>query len=177
MLGRREFLSGGFLSMMLVELRQGKLDAAAALIEKATAAGPPPGLIEALGAQPHYLGKSSFDYLLLYGSESAVKNLSPDFARLSKVQARGIIVTARSDEPEFDFVSRFFAPASGIDEDPVTGSAHCTLGPFWQERLGKLDFHAHQVSARGGTLRVRVDGDRVCLRGRAVTVLRGEFCV
>jgi PhzF family phenazine biosynthesis protein len=141
----------------------------------ATAANPPPGLIEALGVQPLYVGKSAFDYLLLFGSESTVRDLSPDFVRLRKVEARGIIVTARSDDRRFDFVSRFFAPASGIDEDPVTGSTHCTLGSFWQERMGKQAFHAHQVSSRGGTLRVRVQGDRIYLTGNAVTVLRGEL--
>jgi len=141
-----------------------------------TAASPARGLIEALGAKPLYVGKNAFDYLLLFGSESAVRNLSPDFVRLREVEARGIIVTARSDGQEFDFVSRFFGPAAGIDEDPVTGSAHCALGPFWQERLGKQEFHAHQVSSRGGTLSVRVEGDRVYLRGNAITILRGELC-
>jgi predicted PhzF superfamily epimerase YddE/YHI9 len=94
---------------------------------------------------------------------------------LRKVKARGIIVTSRSDSPEYDFVSRFFAPGSGIDEDPVTGSAHCCLGPYWAGRLGKTEFVAYQASARGGIVRVRLHGDRVVLGGKAVTVLRGEL--
>jgi predicted PhzF superfamily epimerase YddE/YHI9 len=88
---------------------------------------------------------------------------------------RGVIVTSRSDQPQFDFVSRFFAPAAGVNEDPVTGSAHCTLGPFWQARLNKSELVAYQASARGGVVKVRVAGDRAFLSGRAVTVLRGEL--
>ena len=88
---------------------------------------------------------------------------------------RGVIVTSASDDPRFDFVSRFFAPGAGIDEDPVTGSAHCCLGPFWSERLGKTEMTAFQASARGGAVRVRVNGARVLLGGKAVTVLRGEL--
>lgn len=135
----------------------------------------PAGLFEALGVQTSCLGRSDFDYLLLLGSEQEVRDVAPDFGRLGKVEARGIIVTAKCEGAEFDFVSRFFAPASGVNEDPVTGSAHCSLGPFWQERLGKSEMRAHQVSARGGVLTVRVEGDRVFLGGQAVTVLRGEL--
>ena len=101
--------------------------------------------------------------------------MKPDFTRLAELPVRGVIVTGRSDRPEFDFVSRFFAPASGVNEDPVTGSAHCTLGPFWQSRLNKSAFIAYQASARGGVVKVRVAGDRVFLGGNAVTVLRGEL--
>jgi predicted PhzF superfamily epimerase YddE/YHI9 len=86
-----------------------------------------------------------------------------------------VIVTARSDEPRFDFVSRFFAPAFGVNEDPVTGSAHAALGPYWQGRIGKDALLAYQASARGGVVRVRVAGERVRLAGQAVTVLRGEL--
>ncbi len=136
----------------------------------------PAGLLEALGVQTaSWLGKSEFDYLLLLGSEKEVREAAPDFGRLRKVEARGIIVTAKSETKEFDFVSRFFAPASGVNEDPVTGSAHCSLGPFWQERLAKSEMRAHQVSARGGVLKVHMAGDRVYLGGRAITVLRGEL--
>ncbi len=104
-----------------------------------------------------------------------MRRAEPDLTALRHVDARGIIVTARSGTPDFDFVSRFFAPRVGVDEDPVTGSAHCVLGPFWRKRFGRDDFLAHQVSARGGTVRVGVRGDRVRLGGRAVTTLRGEL--
>jgi len=140
-------------------------------------AEPPENLLEALRVTPLYLGRNVFDYLLLLDSEEAVRAVSPDFALLRSVTVRGVIVTAPSARPEFDFVSRFFAPAVGVDEDPVTGSAHCCLGPFWAARLGKNDLVGHQVSARGGVVNVRVAGDRVFLGGRAVTVLRGELTV
>lgn len=135
----------------------------------------PPGLVEALGASPRYVGKSRFDYLVEFDSEESVARLRPDFRALGAISARGLIATARSAHPGFDFVSRFFAPASGIDEDPVTGSSHCCLAPFWSRRLGRDNFLARQISARGGVLRVRLDGDRVRLGGQAVTVLRGEL--
>jgi predicted PhzF superfamily epimerase YddE/YHI9 len=135
----------------------------------------PPGLFEALGARARYVGRSRFDYLVELESEEAVAALRPDFGRLAKISARGVIATSRSASPDFDFVSRFFAPASGIDEDPVTGSAHCCLAPFWSGRLGKQSFLARQISARGGVLRVRLSGDRVLLAGQAVTVLQGEL--
>jgi PhzF family phenazine biosynthesis protein len=141
------------------------------------AAEPPEYLVETLGVEPLYLGRNAFDYLVLLDSEEAVRIVSPDFARLRSVDVRGVIVTAPSDRPEFDFVSRFFAPAVGVDEDPVTGSAHCCLGPFWAVRLGKKELVGHQVSARGGVVQVRVAGDRVFLGGHAVTVLRGELVV
>ncbi len=139
------------------------------------AADTPPGLVEALGAEPLYVGRSRFDYLVELDSEEAVARLRPDFARLAAISTRGVIVTARSARPDFDFVSRFFAPAVGIDEDPVTGSAHCCLGPFWSRRLGKESFLARQISARGGVVKVRIAGNRVALAGQAVTVLRGDL--
>ena len=138
---------------------------------------PPPGLLEALGTEARYVGRSIFDYLVELESEDAVARLKPDFGRLAKISARGVIATARSASADFDFVSRFFAPASGIDEDPVTGSAHCCLAPFWSERLGKDNFAARQISARGGILRLRLTGDRVLLAGQAVTVFRAELAV
>jgi len=104
-----------------------------------------------------------------------VRRLDPDHAQLRGVPARGVIVTSRASSPDFDFVSRFFAPGSGVDEDPVTGSAHCCLTPYWAARLGKNEMVAFQASARGGVVRVRLDGDRVKLGGRAVTVLRGAL--
>jgi len=140
-------------------------------------AEPPENLLEALRVKPLYLGRNVFDYLLLLDSETAVRAVTPDFALLRTVTVRGVIVTAPSARPRFDFVSRFFAPAVGVDEDPVTGSAHCCLGPFWAARLGKSELVGHQVSARGGVVNVRVAGERVFLGGRAVTVLRGELAV
>jgi PhzF family phenazine biosynthesis protein len=135
----------------------------------------PAGMLEALGIEgPGYVGRSRFDYIVEVGSEAAVRACQPDFKALGRVKTRGIMVTSAA-AGEFDFVSRFFGPAAGIDEDPVTGSAHCCLGPFWQARLGKAEMLAYQASARGGVIRVRVMGDRVRLGGRAVTVLRGEL--
>ncbi len=138
-------------------------------------AEPPPGLLQALGIKAKYAGKSRFDYLIEIESEKAVRGLNPDFGQIKKLPVRGIIVTSRADTAGYDFVSRFFAPAAGIDEDPVTGSAHCTLGPFWSKRLGKDSLVAYQASSRGGVVRVRVDGERVHLGGQAVTVFAGEL--
>ena len=135
----------------------------------------PPGLVEALGVSPRYVGKSRFDYLVELDGEEDVRDVRPDFGRLRAIPARGIIVTSRSSMPGCDFVSRFFAPASGIDEDPVTGSAHSCLAHFWSSRLQKDRFVARQLSERGGLLKVQLDGDRVRLSGQAVTVLRGEL--
>ena len=138
------------------------------------AAKPPDGLREALGAVLVAVAKSRFDYLAELESEDSVRKLKPDVQALAKLPVRGVMVTARGCGP-YDFVSRFFAPAVGIDEDPVTGSAHCCLGPYWQERLQRDEFMAYQASARGGEIRVKVAGDRVFLSGKAVTVLRGEL--
>ena len=124
-----------------------------------------------------YSGLNALDYIVELESEEAVRTLQPDHANLRTLGVRGVIVTSRASTPEFDFVSRFFAPGSGIDEDPVTGSAHCCLGPYWASRLGRSELTGYQASARGGIVRVRVDGDRVKLGGRAVTVLRGELAV
>ena len=135
----------------------------------------PDGLADALGAEPTYVGRNRFDYLVEVDAETAVRRLAPDFRRLGEIDARGVIVTARAESDGFDFVSRFFAPRTGIDEDPVTGSAHCCLGPYWQRRLGRNAFTAWQASERGGLVRVVVRGDRVMLSGQAVTVLRGEL--
>jgi predicted PhzF superfamily epimerase YddE/YHI9 len=135
----------------------------------------PPGLAEALGAEPLWVGRSRYDYLLELPSEAAVRSLDPDHRRLASLPVRGVIVTARGGQGPFDFVSRFFAPGAGVDEDPVTGSAHCTLGPYWAARLNKSELLAWQASARGGTVRVRLEGDRVKLGGQAVLVLRGEL--
>jgi predicted PhzF superfamily epimerase YddE/YHI9 len=136
----------------------------------------PPGLVEALGCAPLWVGKSAFDYLVLVDSEATVRALAPDHARLRALPVRGVIVTA-AHTGDFDFVSRFFAPGAGVDEDPVTGSAHCTLAPFWSARTNKTTLRGHQVSARGGVVDVRLAGDRVVLGGRAVTMWRGELLV
>lgn len=157
-------------------------------------AAPPDGLLEALtGILPKaggpvtrtesfredilYVGKNQFDYLLEFKKDDAIRKLDPDFNRLKKVEARGIIVTAPSADPEFDFISRFFAPAVGINEDPVTGSAHCCLGPYWMKKLGKSGFRAYQASSRGGIIDLEVHGNRVHLRGKAVTVFEGKLFV
>lgn len=136
---------------------------------------PPPDLIAALGAEPAYVGKSRFDYLVAYNSAETVRTLRPDYQKLGEVPCRGVIVTAPSDDPQYAFISRFFAPAVGVNEDPVCGSAHCALTPYWADRLGKQEFVAYQASARGGVLHLRLQGDRVTLGGQAVTVWQGEL--
>jgi PhzF family phenazine biosynthesis protein len=148
----------------------------------ATPASPaeaPAGLLDALGLQGTdvvtAIGRSRFDYLIELAGPAAVVSLRPDFGRLARVEARGVIVTARSDRDGADFLSRFFAPAVGVDEDPVTGSAHCCLAPWWAARLGRDRLVGYQASARGGFVRLRLDGDRVLLAGQAVTMLRGEL--
>jgi predicted PhzF superfamily epimerase YddE/YHI9 len=135
----------------------------------------PADLRTGVGAAMLYVGRTSFDYLVELESESRVRSLAPDQVALARLGTRGVIVTARSDNPAYDFVSRFFAPGSGIAEDPVTGSAHCGLGPFWAVRLGKKELVGYQASARGGAVRVRLEGARAHLGGHAVTVLRGEL--
>ena len=135
----------------------------------------PAGLIEALGVKPLYVGRSRFDYLIEVYSEETVRLLKPDFARMKEVKTRGVMVTSRADSPDLDFVSRFFAPSVGVDEDPVTGSAHCCLGPFWQTRLRKNELSAFQASARGGRLLLRIGREQVYIRGQAVTLVRGEL--
>ncbi|MCB2155565.1 PhzF family phenazine biosynthesis protein [bacterium] len=131
---------------------------------------PPAGLVESLGATPVRVGRLRFAYLAEFADEQAVRNLSPDFGRMKSLAAEGIVATAVADGNECDFVSRFFAPNVGIDEDPVTGSTHCALGPYWAVRLGKETVVGYQASRRGGIVRVRVSGDRVQLGGQAVQV-------
>lgn len=141
-----------------------------------TPAETPANLVEALGAglKVTNMSRNQFDFLVEVASESIVREMQPDFTRLSKIPVRGVIVTSRSDSNEYDFVSRFFAPAVGVNEDPVTGSAHCFLSPYWSERLRRNELVGYQASARGGVVKVRLDGERVHLGGQAVTVLRGE---
>ena len=140
-----------------------------------TASVPPQGLDTALGIMPKYVGKEQSDYLVEVDSEETVRNLQPNFGLLRTLPLRAVIVTSKATSPNYDFVSRFFAPGVGIDEDPVTGSAHCCLGPFWRDRLGKDEFVAYQASARGGMLKVRCCEDRVYIKGQAVMILRGEL--
>jgi len=132
-------------------------------------------LIGALGVKPSFIGLSAEDVLVELADEATVRSLRPDFAAIKTLPARGVIVTSRSSDARFDFVSRFFVPAVGIDEDPVTGSSHCVLTPYWSQKLGKASMTAYQASARGGILRVRLDGSRVRIAGHAVTVIKGEF--
>ncbi|HVP90854.1 MAG TPA: PhzF family phenazine biosynthesis protein, partial [Terriglobales bacterium] len=132
-------------------------------------------LVGALGVKPSFIGLSAEDVLVEVADEAAVRSLDPDIGTLGTLPARGVIVTSRAADPGFDFVSRFFAPAVGVDEDPVTGSSHCVLTPYWARRLGKVSMTAFQASARGGVLRVRLDDDRVRIDGHAVTVFRGEM--
>lgn len=134
---------------------------------------PPPGLAEALGAVPTEVFANSFNYLALLGSLQLLRELAPDMPALARLDRPGIIVTAAGDETH-DFVSRYFAPAKGIPEDPVTGSAHCMLAPFWASRLGKTTFRAFQASPRGGEVICRLKGDRVELEGSCVFYLEGQ---
>jgi PhzF family phenazine biosynthesis protein len=143
--------------------------------EPAQPADPPESLLAALGVAATFVGKNRMDYIVEIESEAAVRALQPDFTRLRSLPVRGVMVTARSSDGGCDFVSRFFAPGSGVDEDPVTGSTHCCLAPYWGAKLGKTEMTGHQVSARGGVVRVRNAGDRVILGGQAVTVLRGDL--
>ena len=135
----------------------------------------PAGLLEALGTQATWVGANRMDVLVEVESEQVLRRLEPDFALLSSIDVRGVIVTARSSTTPFDFVSRFFAPAAGVDEDPVTGSAHCCLGPYWSERLGQTELKAFQASRRGGTVEVSMLKERVLLKGQAVTVFEARL--
>ena len=136
-----------------------------------------PELNAALGATPISLGRNRFDLIAEFATEADVQNLRPDYRLLGGIPARGIIATAPSTDRQFDFVSRFFAPAVGVNEDPVCGSAHCCMAPFWSARLGKNELVGHQISARGGIIGTRLTGDRVVLIGTAITVIRGEVAV
>jgi PhzF family phenazine biosynthesis protein len=137
----------------------------------------PPGLLEGLGAKALFVGRNRLDWIVQLESEEAVRRVNPDQTLLAKVPTRGIIITAKSSTAGYDFVSRAYFPLLGVPEDPVCGSAHCCLGPFWQERLGKDDLVAHQVSKRGGVVYVRCAGERVMLGGKAVTAVRGELTI
>lgn len=145
---------------------------------KAIEACPPPdGLTEALGAEPRFVGFNKMDYLVELEDAATLRDLKPNVTALASLPVRGVIVTSPSDTPEFDFLSRFFAPAVGVNEDPVTGSAHCALGPYWEAKLGKAELVGYQASARGGVVRLDVRGERILLCGQAVLVSRVELFV
>lgn len=144
-------------------------------IKRVEGAPAPAGMIEALHVMPTFIGKSQFDYLVEVASEEEVREASPDMAALLQVETRGVVLTARGNQSGFDFISRFFAPRVGVPEDPVTGSAHCALTPYWAEKLGKTRMNAYQASRRGGRLNVRLEGERVVLAGKAVTVFEAKL--
>jgi predicted PhzF superfamily epimerase YddE/YHI9 len=134
-------------------------------------------MLEALGVNARFVGLNVMDYLVEVDSEDVVRSLKPNVTKIATIPVRGVIVTSRASTPGYDFVSRFFAPAAGVAEDPVTGSAHCALAPYWGKKLGKDSMLAYQASVRGGVVRVRNERDRVILGGQAVTVLRCELMV
>lgn len=133
----------------------------------------PLGLSDALGTEPVFVGATTFDLLIELPTAAHVRGLEPDLTLIKRLPTRGVIVTAESKD--FDFVSRYFAPASGIPEDPVTGSTHCALAPYWQSKLGRDQFTAFQASQRSGIIRLRVIGARIKLGGQAITTVKGEF--
>ena len=144
------------------------------------AAPPPSGLLESIGLElgaPTFVGRNASDWLIAIEDAARLRALAPDMVRLATIEARGVVVTAPSDDAKYDFISRFFGPAVGVPEDPVTGSAHCALAPYWADRLNRNELVAFQASARGGEVRARFEGSRVQLTGQAVIVLRGELVV
>ncbi|HXW97848.1 MAG TPA: PhzF family phenazine biosynthesis protein [Gemmatimonadales bacterium] len=162
-------------SGLLTARRDGNLIVLDFPVKLATPTDPPPELLPALGVTgARWIGKNQFDYLVEVADEQTVRALSPDHATLARLPVRGVIVTSRADAGRgYDFVSRFFAPGSGIAEDPVTGSAHTALTPYWRAILGRDRMIGYQASPRGGTVHVEYHGDRVHLGGQAVTILRG----
>lgn len=137
----------------------------------------PEGLIESIGKKPKEIYRAADDYMLVYGSEKEIVDLKPDFGVLKNIQARGIIVTAKAKSKKIDFVSRFFGPASGIDEDPVTGSAHTKLVPYWAKILSKTELTAEQISNRRGFLKCKLAGDRVLMAGKGKLFLKGKISI
>lgn len=175
LVGEEEAIRFNTLSGLLQARRQGEFLELDFPAEPASPTSVHPGIIQALGVKPLFTGRNRVDYLVEVSSEEEVVALAPDMGPLATLGERGVIVTAKASRPGYDFVSRFFGPGVGIDEDPVTGSAHCCLGPYWQEKLGKVEFLAWQASSRGGAVKVRLAGDRVFLGGQAVTVFQGEL--
>ncbi len=146
-------------------------------IESPVEADCPEELLKAIGYQPIFVGKNRMDYLAVYENEEVVRKVIPNFEYLKKLDCRGLIISAKSSSDKYDFVSRFFAPNSGIDEDPVTGSAHCCLAPFWSKRLGKKELIGFQASKRGGVVYTKLKDDTVLLSGNAVTVMKSETLI
>lgn len=145
-------------------------------VESEAPADAPPDLLVGLGiTSARYVGRSARNFYVELESAAAVRALEPTYATLARIEARGIVATSADETGEFDFISRYFAPSGGMNEDPVNGSSHACLGPFWQQRLGKDELLALQASPRGGVLRLRPRGDRVGIAGKAVTVFRGEI--
>ena len=147
-------------------------------VQPVTSVSTTPELLKTLrGLKPESIGRSGetgeANFLVELESEAYVRSLQPDFSMMKTLPVQGVIVTSTADDPAFDFVSRYFAPAVGVNEDPVTGSTHCSLAPYWQDKLGKSSFLAQQVSARGGLLKVECQRERVLISGQAVTVLKG----
>lgn len=136
----------------------------------------PPGLAAALRLKPVEVLVNQFNYMAVVATEQQLRELAPDMPALARLNRPGVIVTARSSG-QYDFVSRYFAPAKGIPEDPVTGAAHCMLAPYWAKRLGKTEFRAFQASPRGGKIDCRLVNDRVELQGECVFYLEGEICL
>jgi PhzF family phenazine biosynthesis protein len=137
----------------------------------------PEGLLEGIGKKPLEIYRAVDDFLLIYKSQKDIEEITPDFSTLKRVQARGIIVSAKAKSKKIDFVSRFFGPGSGIDEDPVTGSAHTKLVPYWANILGKTELSAEQISARKGFLKCQLVGDRVLMAGKGKLFLKGKIFV
>ncbi|MEM9942616.1 MAG: PhzF family phenazine biosynthesis protein [Planctomycetota bacterium] len=143
---------------------------------KAVPSATPDGLLDSMGIGSGIVSRSCFDYLIEVDSESVVRNCSPDFEKIRKIETRGVILTSQADGGSpFDFVSRFFCPEIGINEDPVTGSAHCCLTPYWAKKLGKKKMIGYQASQRGGIVEVELSTDRVLLKGSAVEILKGKL--
>jgi PhzF family phenazine biosynthesis protein len=130
-----------------------------------------------LGVTPTYSGRFGARYLIEVETEDIVRNLCPNFTALRALPERGVTVTSLASSSDYDFVSRYFAPWVGVDEDPVTGSTHCCLGPYWSKRLGKKELKAYQASERGGVIHIRIQDERVCLGGEAITVMHGTLLV
>ena len=163
------------LSGLLTAKRNGEwieMDFPAIPVKPATVSGV---MVSALKTEGKFVGFNGMDYLVEVDSPKTVREMFPDFNLLLALRTRGVIVTSISDSPEYDFISRFFAPSVGINEDPVTGSAHCSLGPYWGDKLSKKELVGYQASARGGVVRVHLQNGRVILGGQAVTVFRGEL--
>jgi predicted PhzF superfamily epimerase YddE/YHI9 len=171
----RESLRFSTLSGVLTAQRQGAEIELDFPVKRAAACAPPSGLIEALTVRPTNVARNAFDFLVEVATDAEVRAASPHFADLAKIDARGVILTAKSGDPRYDFVSRFFAPAVGVPEDPVTGSAHCCLADYWGTKFGKNKMMGYQASRRGGAVGVERVGERVKLFGQAFVVAQGSL--